>query len=525
MKKSFINILFAVAAVIPASSSCSVLEEDHPFGKFSNNKFFTSEADVESSLKYAYIPINYIEYCGRGSLYIGDGASNVYYGYNKAVNSLLTEWQASPTNDELAMFYKYAYLSQLRVNNVLENMDRVSMSAETRNMFRGEALFLRAFNHFQLVITFGKIPLRLSAVTSMDGVYVNYSSIEEVYNCIIKDLKEAESLMTINKRQGRVDKVAAQAMLSKVYLTLASSKESGSPGYEWVKDAQAMYDECKIWSRKVLYDQSTYYLDPDLANVYDVYHQADGPEHIFITAMNREGTGFEGTFSQLPQLYGINPGNILYISKNLKGTPNADGTVEVMKFFNRTTSGNVWQVFRTDVDFYKSYDKKDLRKKLLVDTIYNEDGSVRCTYKETNIDAADNLTRSFYYPFCRKYTDPESNANRTSANLYLIRFAEVALNYAEACGPTEEGYKWINAVRARAELGPLSNSLSIEDFREAVYQDRTKELVFEGHQLYDLRRWNRVNASYIQTREIQTEYAYFYPTPQREIDLNYGLDK
>ena len=147
---------------------------------------------------------------------------------------------------------------------------------------------------------------------------------------------------------------------------------------------------------------------------------------------------------------------------------------------------------------------------------------MKCQYDPANISSSDILERKFFYPFCRKYTDPKSNATRTSANLYFIRFAEVALNYAEAAGPTADGYKWLNAVRTRAGLQPYDVDTSISPlvFRELVIEDRIKELAFEGHGLYDLRRLNRVNDTYIDNKPLKPTYAYFYPKPQRELDLN-----
>src|SRR3546814_10206101 len=112
-------------------------------------------------------------------------------------------------------------------------------------------------------------------------------------------------MMEVQKQQGRADKVAAQSLLAKVYLTMASSRMTGSPGYEWVQDYEATYEQAAKYAYEVLYGQGVYGLDPDLARVYNVRHQGDGMEHIFITSMSREGKGQEGNFSQLPQMFGL----------------------------------------------------------------------------------------------------------------------------------------------------------------------------------------------------------------------------
>lgn len=91
----------------------------------------------------------------------------------------------------------------------------------------------------------------------------------------------------------------------------------------------------------VLDKQTVYRLDPDLGNVCDVEHQADGVEHTFMTSMNREASGMEGTYSQLPHVL-HQTGSIVYISASLGRTA---ASYEFMDY----ESG--YQVMRVDNDF------------------------------------------------------------------------------------------------------------------------------------------------------------------------------
>jgi hypothetical protein len=508
MKKYRFFWLFVVMLFM---SSCSNLLDEKPYGVYSNSNYYNTEADAISALLYAYSPLSYIEYCSRFLFYMGDITTNQYKMYGKAQETNLYNWDVDANTDEFLYFFKYCYISIGRANSVLENVVKMdNIDSQTKNQILGEAYFLRAFNYFMLVKNYGSVPYRNKVVNSSKNVATSNASIEDIYGYIIKDLEQAISMMGISKCQGRADKVGAEALLSKVYLTMASSKMTGAPGYDWVKDYESEYKLAANWANEVLTKQTVYSLDPDLTNVYDVDHQADGPEHIFITAMTRDGLGAEGTFSQLPQMFGISVPNV-YISAKLNGTGG------VKKFYNST--GGCWSVFRVDNDFYKSYSDNDLRKNLMVSTIYDDKGQVIATYNENNINDTDPIKNAFFYPFCRKYTDYQSNTNKTSANVYLIRFAEVALTYAEAVGPTEDGYKWINAVRNRANLPNLQSNLSVEDFRKAVWDEVEHELAFEGHGLYELRRTNRVMEK-ITNKKVKEAYAYFFPIPQREIDLN-----
>lgn len=492
-------------------TSCNDMLLEEPYGVYSDNNFFTSEADALNALLYAYDPISNIEYGARFLFNLTDIPTNQYRSYNKGLETGLFEWDVNPNSEEILYFFKYCYLGITRANSVLEHVGKMAnISDEARQQILGEAHFLRAFHYFMLVRTYGEVPYHVKVVEGTQDAQARYAPLSELYDLIISDLTAASALTSIAKQQGRADRVAAQALLAKVYLTLASSKQTGAPGYEWVSDPELLFANAAETAGQVLRGQNTYGLDPDLLNVYDVNHQADGQEHIFMTSMTREGSGDEGNFSQLPQIFTIGLPNI-YIASSLTGGN------EVIPVIQAGQQG--WQYYRVDNQFYHSFDDNDLRKRLMVTTIYNADGSVLATWSEDNLTSSNPTLFAFFYPFTRKYIDPYSNAHRTSANLYLIRFAEVALTYAEAAGPTAEGYYWINEVRKRAGLGELPSGLSEQAFRQAVWDELTFELAFEGHGLFELRRTNRVLEE-VTNKPVRQEYAYFFPIPQREADLN-----
>jgi len=484
--------------------------EEKPYGVFSDSNYFTTEGDALNALLYAYDPINNIEYGARFMFNLADVPTNQYKAYNRGFPNGFYNWDVNTNTEEFLYFFKYAYLGISRANSVLTNVVKMkNISEGSRSQFLGEAHFLRAFHYFMLVRTYGSVPLHAKVVESIDEAGASYATIEDLYAFIIKDLENANALLKVSKQQGRADKIAAQALLSKVYLTLASSKSTGAPGYEWISNENDMYVKAAQYANEVLTKQNIYGLEPNLLNVYDVDHQRDSREHIFITSMYRDGKGFEGNFSQLPQMFGIGL-PVIYISSSITGGAG------VSKVIDNT---GCWSYYRVDADFYNSFANNDLRKKLMVSTIYNANGSVLANWTPANLNSSNSTENAFFYPFCRKYTDPKSLSNRTSANLYLMRFAEVALTYAEAVGPTTEGYYWLNKVRERAKLDPLAPGLDVVNFRKAVWDELTFELAFEGHGIYELRRTNRVITG-ITNKTVKQDYAYFYPIPQRETDLN-----
>ena len=320
-------------------------------------------------------------------------------------------------------------------------------------------------------------------------------SIEKIYERILEDLNRAEPMLSVNKVFGRIDKVGVQALLSKVYLTLASSIAHRAPGYtDMSYSSDEMYRLAEEWSRKVVFDYPGIYgFDDDLRAIYDV-EKPDGPEHIFIMAIDRSGTD-EGMYSKIPLQFLPNNGSApIYIKYS-------DGSLQ-------RGNGNGWGVFLIEDSFaeqtYMAADKR--RTELIHRDIYDEQGNV----------VTPSPVRGY---FSSKYVDPDFIGERTSARPYLIRYSDIALVFAEAAGP-DEGLALVNRIRERAGIPDLPAGMGLEEFRTAVIQERALELAFEGNRLYDLRRTASVTSTVPEASKLSEEEAAFYPIPQRELDLN-----
>lgn len=496
--KTKILSLFMILGILV--TSCDLTEE--PYGFYSEDNFYKTPQDAEASLMFAYNALTFIEY-SRGIFYIGELASEICdvkadEGYG---SQQLNNWTADASNETLTYFFKYCYIAINRSNAVIDNVVNSNFDASIKNRLLGEAYFLRAYNYFNLARVFGLVPIQKNMVKSISQTSPHMAkNLDELYDFIIADLKEAENLLEINQRVGRADKVAAQALLAKVYLTIASSKESGVPQYtEMTAAVDKMYEEAAAWSRKVLYDQSHYALDNNLLHIYNI-DAPNGPEHIFIMSGDRTGLN-EGNYSKIGMMFHPWVDGVPYYIKNPDNS------------FTYATNG--WEVFQATTAFYNTFAEADKRKTdLLITQVYNANG-----------DVVGSLGGKVKYPFTRKYVDPQFVGQKSSAKPYLIRFSEVALIYAEAAGPSTEGYEWVNKIRNRAGLGDLAPGLPAADFRDAVVQERAWELAFEGQRLYDLRRKAMVldKDPRAIAAGITEAQAAFYPIPQMEIDLNVNV--
>jgi len=482
-----IYTIIAVALV----SSCSLKEE--PYGFPSTGNFYKSEDDANAALIYAYSILPEIEYYSREFMTVTEiPTENLTVKPDAGANNFeLDELRTLADNVDLLTIWRYPFIGINRANAVITNVPSVAdISDAARNEIIGEAYFLRALHYFNLVRLFGAVPIHTDPVTSIEQVNAPKSSIEEIYALITDDLKKAIDLMDTEHRTGRADKVAAWSLLSKAYLYMASAKASGSPGYEFVTNADELYASAAEYAGKVVNDQNTYGFEDDLLAIWDVNKQ-DGAEHIFHVSVDRTGQ-LEGNYSKLPLMF----------------IPYIDGAVFQLEDGTSVASG--WNHLLTEPALYNSYDNNDKRKtELIISKVW--------------VNNAEHLLGIGDYsrPFSRKYIDPQRTGDQTSVGTPVIRYSDILLVYAEAVGPTVEGYAAINKIRARANIGDLIPGLSVDDFRKAVIQERAWELAFESDRLFDLRRTHTMEEVLVNKygKTIQSD-AYFYNIPQREIDTN-----
>lgn len=145
-------------------------------------------------------------------------------------------------------------------------------------------------------------------------------------------------------------------------------------------------------------------------------------------------------------------------------------------------------------------------------------------------------------PFCKKFlyiTDADFESYASTANIPIIRFADVLLIYAEAANmangsPTQAAVDALNKVINRAN-GYVTNaghplattSMSKAAFDAAVIQERSWELFFEFDRWFDLIRkkmLEQVNPLWSANFDPAGHY-YLFPIPVVDLTLNKNLEQ
>lgn len=496
-KHIFLGIAFALGVV-----SCEDLDIE-PTGFYSDTNFYKTVEDAESAVLYAYDAITLVSYAPVTYYFAELSSDNCLVKPDEGADAqAFVNWEVTSQNNLLLDFYRSVYIAINRANAVIENVEGKGFNEADEKRLLGEAYFLRAFNHFNAVRAFGLVPLQSSLIDKLDETTASLPvDMNEVYTFLINDLTKAIENLEVNRVVGKADKVAAQALLAKVYLFAASAKENGVPKYDAISmSVEDLYAKAAEYSGSVINEQSEYGHDADLQNIYDV-NSPNGPEHIFILSMDRSGTQ-EGDYSKLSKYF------LPWIGGATVYLQNTDTS------FSATHDG--WSVFQTTSDLYNTYEATDKRRTdLIVTEVFDEEQNSLGTTGDGTI----------IYPFTRKYIDPEFEGDKTSTRPYLIRYSDIQLVYAEAKADAD-GLAQYNLIRNRAGVSELASlgGLSKEEFRALVVEERRRELAYEGDRLWDLRRTNTVQANVIQAAGLSPEAVAFYPLPQREIDLNPNIN-
>lgn len=500
------------AAGLSLLGACNL--DEYPYGFYSEDNFYKTEADAKAAVNYIYDAITYIEY-SRSIVFLGDMNTDDMEpkGDATAANKELDGWKINnfKTNTTLGNFYKYSYITINRANAVIKKVPGMSLDENVKNRYLGEAYFMRGYSYFNLARNFGCVPVHTTPVETLEDTAVSAAkSLDEMWNRIIEDLKTAGGLLPFYAapETGRADRAAAWGMLAKAYLHIASAKEHGVPQYSAMSfDVDEYYAEAVKYAGLVVDnpEQTVYGFEENLLDIYDV-DKPTGREHIFLMSMDRTGES-EGQYSKISKMY------LPYISGAVVWLKQGESD-EMIK----THDG--WGEYRTTLSFYDAFASGDRRHDwLIVDKVYNEKGELVADLPGTA------PAKKLSYPFSRKFIDPDFQGDKTSTRPYLLRYSDVALTYAEAAGPTARAYELVDKIRSRAGLGKLTPALDKAAFREAVMNERRFELSYEGNRCYDLRRWNRLHTDITEAREqgLTAEQLVFYPIPSVETDLNPNL--
>lgn len=442
-KKILLGCLFA-ASVLTTTTSCSDFLDEDPKGQMSEANVFKSQADLDASIHTIYEKLNQTQ-SWTNPMYPqwqGDDMT-ANPGSNKQAVAALDVFSSDGANKGVTDAWSQHFALIKACNWVIENASKTPTSQEEINIALGNAHFWRAYAYFYLVRVFGPLPMVLK--TDPSATNVAPSSVEEIYNLIVEDLKKAEGWLPTSYSQAPrnhdgvdawVTKQATQATLTAVYMAMAGYPLNKGKEYYALAAAKA---------KEVIDNNGTYgfYNDPVWNHVYSMGHN-----------YNKE--------------------TILGIDNNWNsGSWDHDSELTSCCRFEGLGDGG-WGDAWGEIAFWKRYPEGPRKDAVYAPKITFQDGATItkvCNWWDLDAEGkpvveayhpmfaiytvncdGDNLAKEKFAPY--NYLEPNYTNMTNGRRHRLIRYAELLLWYAESAarsgGDLAKAKEYLREVRKRA---------------------------------------------------------------------------
>ncbi len=423
-----------------------------------------------------------------------------------------------------------------RVNIFLENVDNSALIDDPANPARayertyekGFAFFLRAWFQFDLFRKYGCFPISKKSLTIEDDLFFPKNTLAECYEAILEDCNKAiEMLPTLwdDNNWSKANKGAAYALKSRLMLYYASPLFQGE--FENLGIAANSTGDVERWKRAVAAAREMINNNP----FFNLMPVTKFTEQYGSAGTYSYEVGLKVNLAQKEIIWGSPASaNISYYDERYNMPAGIEGcngftnpTQDIVDAFEVVTGQGTSQAKAVPFDWNNPehaknpYAKRDPR--FYASIMYNGLKWGLNASRRFTVDTYEggvhrnpvnpNSTKTGYY--LRKFFTENFYAYKT--NFYTkalrhrseLRVAEIILNYAEAMnevyGPEgsdpEGGLSYgaataleaVNLIRARVKMPAIVNGLSKDQMREKIKHERRIELCFEGHRMYDLRRW------------------------------------
>jgi starch-binding outer membrane protein, SusD/RagB family len=493
MKRIRINTAILAFTMVLLLGSC---KKDfitiQPKGQFLTQNYYTNREQAYSGLVAAYDVMrknaggfeNMITMMNAGSddNYAGGGGATDGAGIQSFSNYTINP------NTIPGSFWNDHYQGIFRANILLQKLPNTTMDAGEKARFVAEAKALRGTYYFNLVRMFKNIPLLLEPLGASEIYNVTQAAPSAVYTQIEKDLNEAipnlPSSVVLATEAGRFTKVAAQAMLGKVYLydnkkteaaAMLAQVNGPTPGQPNQYGNMLLPKFSDLWVFTNKFNKES---------ILEACH----------TNQSNADWGFWGSSAD----EGNTAAQMVGPRSYQKVGPNAPD------IYPSGWSFNVWTQ-----DFYDLI-KNDPRFSSSVLDVKALAAAGEARY----IEGYQN-TGYFLRKFIPMRSDIRTGGGAVELNFqqndYIIRLADTYLLEAEALGGTgARAQALLDAVRARVALPSVPVSM------DAIKTERRLELAGEGHRFFDLVRWGDA-ATKLANRGFKAGKNEIFPIPANEL--------
>lgn len=394
------------------------------------------------------------------------------------------------SNGPISNFWQYRYKGILRCNVAIDRISNAELEdKELQARLVAEARFLRGYFYFELARNFGGVPLITEFKMPEEIQGITRASLENTYKFIEEDLIAAAEVLPKRSEyadadMGRATSGAALGLLGKVYLYQEKWTEARDVLQKLIPESGYTGEDAQT---------TEYDLLPNFGDVWDKDFD-NSVESLFEVQYEYHATlAVGGSLSTVTGARSC-------------GAALGDGwawcqpTANLEAAYSEDDERREWTIIKTGCTEIKGETEENFTK-ILNDnkeiSVYDD-----CVEKY-NLPAnslvidpsghkSGRIIRKYYLPLNDR---PEVyNTDKSPLNHRILRYADVLLMYAEACNELSDdthAQAALNRVRNRAGLSPVS--VTGNELRHAIRNERRLELAFEQNRLYDIRRWKDDN--------------------------------
>lgn len=519
MKTNILKYTLAIAGILSFSSCAKDFLEQKNTYQISQDNFFDNDEAVSQAVMPLY---SYVWYDFNDKFYygMGDGRANnitaQYSDYVYPYTNFTETGLSTGLTEAWGALYSVVAQANNTINNIASNSTaNVSETAKIQGI--AEARFMRGLAYWYISSLWGCAVIYNNTQDLVNNYVVSPNPVADGIEFAIRDMEYAAvHLPSASPATGRVNKYAAYAMLSRFYLSMAGLTTSGR------------YDGSNVATDANRGTRNEYYLDAAKKAAAVVieegpYKLADTYAELF--AASTFNNNSESVF-QLQFQAGAEGGL-------------AQSMTRFLAWSTQVNQGNSW-----GGSTYCSYDLWEEFKEYEDQTLGTKvDDAIRrhnciASYGESYPELSANPEKPYVYGETENAGSQGANIkkyvigtnavngfavnNNSGINTYMMRLAEVYLNYAEATlgnnGKTTDAtaLKYFNALRTRAGVA-TKNSLTFEDIRHEF----RVETAFEGLYWYFI-----VRRGYYQQQEMvnyvnhQHRNASYYKSATHEYVLS-----
>ena len=516
MKKILFSTILTLAAAgtMTLTTSCEDQLDIEQKGVIPSENFYQTDADAEAALVAAYEgfmcnvvgrnhdgggPGIYTPYkiitnmCGDDVLYASGN-----YGDHE-FSGMLNEFRYDAEAEVPKFMYTGLYLSVYTCNLVTDHFQNAA-DTPVKKRCVAEARVLRAFDYFLLANLWDNPPFIDHVLAGTDLPYNCNKDPEhpmdhkQLIQWVAKECEEAAA--DLDERKGTDDKDGAVKV---------------TKGFAWALAGKAYlfageYDKAKTALKKVI-DSGKYALVPGDRYIDNFHIEGDGNEEK-VFEINFEYNAGKGAWAGMIQrsswmesnAWNWRAGNFVKSPQSVYSGIDGWGGLGVPQWFGDEFYANDGDSYRLKATL-KHIDDAVYKMEYADPKLNAMSVEEKMKSKEVGInDPVQGLyDNSFWLAFKQvvrkadteggKYGDGNIRLN----NYVVMRYAEVLLNYAEAClntGDQSEAKKYINMIQERAGSKTISQTVDMD----VLKREKSYELWLEGCRWFDVMRWKDAKA-------------------------------